>query len=53
MPPLTQIDGPTKAGSYIVVLKDHLNKPEFLDRHNLRGELTHEYSSHLVHGFAG
>ena len=53
MPILTHIDGPTKPGSYIVVLKDHQYQPEFLDSHNLRGELTYEYSSELVHGFAG
>jgi hypothetical protein len=53
MRPVTRLDGRTKPGSYIVILKRGLKKPDFLDKHNLRGKLTHEFHPRCINGFCG
>jgi hypothetical protein len=53
MPALTRHNGPTNPGSFIVILKQSVPKPDFLDRLDLRAAVTHEWNPRLINGFAG
>jgi hypothetical protein len=53
MPPLTLLNGPTKQGSYIVLLHPSLSMSHVLDGLELRPAVTHEWDPEFINGFAG